>query len=217
MIFHHCYVIRGWRIVTDLLKINDTGESAVPDDHAQPTPAAVRAIDESCQPIAGSAKIYITGSRADIRVPMRQIRQSPTPLANGEFEQNPPIAVYDTSGPYTDDAVQIDVRKGLAPLRDGWIAERGDSEELAGLSSEFGRRREQDPMTAGLRFAATRKPRRAKAGANVSQMHYARKGIITPEMEFIAIRENQNIAAARAAGLPVNQHPKQSFGAAIPA
>ncbi len=217
MIFHHCYVMRGWRIVTDLLKTNDTGESAVPDDHAQPTPAAVRAIDESCQPIAGSAKIYITGSRADIRVPMRQIRQSPTPLANGEFEQNPPIAVYDTSGPYTDGAVQIDVRKGLAPLRDGWIAERGDSEELAGLSSEFGRRREQDPMTAGLRFAATRKPRRAKAGANVSQMHYARKGIITPEMEFIAIRENQNIVAARAAGLPVNQHPGQSFGAAIPA
>lgn len=94
------------------LKTNDTGESAVPDDHAQPTPAAVRAIEESCQPIAGSEKIYITGSRPDIRVPMRQIRQSATPLANGEFEQNPPIAVYDTSGPYTDRSVQIDVRKG---------------------------------------------------------------------------------------------------------
>nr|WP_229145523.1 phosphomethylpyrimidine synthase ThiC [Alcanivorax sp. 1008] len=175
------------------------------------------AIEQSCQPIAGSEKIYITGSRPDIRVPMRQITQSPTPLANGEFEQNPPIAVYDTSGPYTDRSVQIDVRKGLQPLRDGWIAERADSEELSGLSSDFGRRREQDPMTAGLRFAAIRKPRRAKSGANVSQMHYARKGIITPEMEYIAIRENQNLAAARAAGLPVDQHPGQSFGAAIPA
>src|SRR5690554_3401328 len=148
---------------------------------------------------------------------MRQIQQSPTPLANGEFEQNPPIAVYDTSGPYTDRSVQIDLRKGLAPLRENWILERADTEELAGLSSEFGRRCEQDPMTAGLRFTTTRKPRRAKAGANVSQMHYARRGIITPEMEYIAIRENQNLAAARAAGLPVNQHPGHSFGAAIPA
>ncbi|MCC1495967.1 phosphomethylpyrimidine synthase ThiC [Alcanivorax sp. 1008] len=189
----------------------------MPDDQIQPTPAALSAIEQSCQPIAGSEKIYITGSRPDIRVPMRQITQSPTPLANGEFEQNPPIAVYDTSGPYTDRSVQIDVRKGLQPLRDGWIAERADSEELSGLSSDFGRRREQDPMTAGLRFAAIRKPRRAKSGANVSQMHYARKGIITPEMEYIAIRENQNLAAARAAGLPVDQHPGQSFGAAIPA
>ena len=189
----------------------------MPDDQVQPTAADLSAIEQACQPIAGSEKIYITGSRPDIRVPMRQISQSPTPLANGEFEQNPPIAVYDTSGPYTDRSVQIDVRKGLAPLRDSWIAERGDSEELSGLSSDFGRRREQDPMTAGLRFAATRKPRRAKAGANVSQMHYARRGIITPEMEFIAIRENQNLAAARAAGLPVNQHPGHSFGAAIPA
>jgi phosphomethylpyrimidine synthase len=189
----------------------------VPDDHAQPTPAALSALEEACQPIGGSRKIYISGSRADIRVPMREITQSPTPLANGEFEQNPPIAVYDTSGPYTDPSVQIDVRKGLAPLRAGWIEERDDSEALTGLSSEFGRRREQDPMTAGLRFAAPRKPRRAKDGANVSQMHYARRGIITPEMEYIAIRENQNLAAARAAGLPVNQHPGHSFGAAIPA
>ena len=189
----------------------------MPDDQIQPTPAALSALEQACQPISGSEKIYITGSRPDIRVPMRQITQSATPLANGEFEQNPPIAVYDTSGPYTDRSVQIDVRKGLTPLRDSWIAERGDSEELSGLSSEFGRRREQDPMTAGLRFAATRKPRRAKEGANVSQMHYARKGIITPEMEYIAIREKQNLAAARAAGLPVNQHPGQSFGAAIPA
>ncbi|MDF1628633.1 MAG: phosphomethylpyrimidine synthase ThiC [Alcanivoracaceae bacterium] len=189
----------------------------MPDDQIQPTPDALSAIEQSCQPIAGSEKIYITGSRPDIRVPMRQITQSPTPLANGEFEQNPPIAVYDTSGPYTDRSVQIDVRKGLQPLRADWIAERADSEELSGLSSDFGRRREQDPMTAGLRFAAIRKPRRAKSGANVSQMHYARKGIITPEMEYIAIRESQNLAAARAAGLPVDQHPGQSFGAAIPA
>lgn len=189
----------------------------MPDNRVEPTPSDLAAIDEACQPISGSEKTYISGSRPDIRVPMRQIQQSPTPLANGEFEQNPPIAVYDTSGPYTDRSVQIDLRKGLAPLRENWILERADTEELAGLSSEFGRRREQDPMTAGLRFTTTRKPRRAKAGANVSQMHYARRGIITPEMEYIAIRENQNLAAARAAGLPVNQHPGHSFGAAIPA
>ena len=175
------------------------------------------AIDESCQPIAGSRKIYITGSRPDIRVPMREIQQSSTPLANGEFEENPPLAVYDTSGPYTDTQVNIDIRQGLKPLRQPWINERGDTEQLTDLTSEYGRRRAADVATAGLRFSEPRKPLRAKVGANVSQMHYARRGEITPEMEFIAIRENQKLQQAREEGLPVAQHPGQSFGAAIPA
>ncbi|MBZ2190288.1 phosphomethylpyrimidine synthase ThiC [Alcanivorax sp. JB21] len=179
--------------------------------------ASAGAIEQACQPITGSRKIYVTGSRADLRVPMREIAQHATLLANGGTEENPPIAVYDTTGPYTDPDVTIDIRKGLAPLRAAWIAERHDTEALPGLTSEYGRRREQDVATAGLRFPDVRRPRRALAGANVSQMHYARQGIITPEMEYIAIRENQNLAAARAAGLPVYQHPGQSFGAAIPA
>ncbi|MBL7250634.1 phosphomethylpyrimidine synthase ThiC [Alcanivorax marinus] len=173
-------------------------------------------MDEACQPIAGSRKIYVTGSRADIRVPMREIRQQPTPLADGKFEDNPPLAVYDTSGPYTDPDASIDVRQGLPALRGAWIEERGDSEQLDGLTSEFGRRRARDIATEGLRFPHVRAPRRARAGANVSQMHYARQGIITPEMEFIAIRENQRLREHREAGLPTGQHPGQSFGAAIP-
>ncbi|WP_317846237.1 phosphomethylpyrimidine synthase ThiC [Alcanivorax limicola] len=186
----------------------------MPDDYLS---ASAGAIEQACQPITGSRKIYVTGSRADLRVPMREIAQHATLLANGGTEENPPIAVYDTTGPYTDPDVTIDIRKGLAPLRAAWIAERHDTEALPGLTSEYGRRREQDVATAGLRFPDVRRPRRALAGANVSQMHYARQGIITPEMEYIAIRENQNLAAARAAGLPVYQHPGQSFGAAIPA
>ncbi len=147
---------------------------------------------------------------------MREIRQQPTPLADGKFEDNPPLAVYDTSGPYTDPDAAIDVRQGLPAVRGAWIEERGDSEQLDGLSSEFGRRRARDIATEGLRFPHLRAPRRARAGGNVSQMHYARQGIITPEMEFIAIRENQRLREHREAGLPTGQHPGQSFGAAIP-
>ncbi len=186
----------------------------MPDDQR---PIAATAIDESCQPIAGSRKIYVTGSRADIRVPMREIRQDPTPLADGKFEDNPPVTVYDTSGPYTDPDVQIDVRKGLSPIRLNWIQERDDTEELPGLTSDYGRKRATDVKVAGLRFEHVRTPRRAKPGKNVSQMHYARQGIITPEMEYIAIRENQRLQEQRDAGLPCEQHPGQSFGAAIPA
>ncbi|MED5240047.1 MAG: phosphomethylpyrimidine synthase ThiC [Pseudomonadota bacterium] len=186
----------------------------MPDDQR---PIAATAIDESCQPIAGSRKIYVTGSRADIRVPMREIRQDPTPLADGKFEDNPPVTVYDTSGPYTDPDVQIDVRKGLSPIRLNWIQERNDTEELPGLTSDYGRKRATDVKVAGLRFEHVRTPRRAKPGKNVSQMHYARQGIITPEMEYIAIRENQRLQEQRDAGLPCEQHPGQSFGAAIPA
>jgi phosphomethylpyrimidine synthase len=161
-----------------------------------------------------SEKIYVQGSRADIRVPMRKIILSDTPAHFGA-EKNPPIYVYDTSGVYTDPNVAVDLEKGLGSVRATWILERNDTEELSGPSSEFGRQRMADPATANLRFEHIRKPRRAKAGANVSQMHYARKGIITPEMEFIAIRENQNMEQMRE--LWKDQHPGQSFGASIPA
>ncbi len=124
---------------------------------------------------------------------------------------NPPVTVYDTSGPYTDPAIAIDVRKGIAPLRRPWIEARGDAEELPGISSHYGRLRLADPQLDSLRFAHLRKPLRAKPGRNVSQMHYARQGIITPEMEFIAIRENQRLEAAFSA-----QHPGNSWGANIP-
>jgi phosphomethylpyrimidine synthase len=166
------------------------------------------------RPIPGSRKIHVAGSRADLRVPMREVELADTPLAFGA-EKNPPLALYDTSGPYTDPQINIDLAAGLAPLRAQWIAERGDSEQLKGLSSEFGRRRAADPKLADVRFPHTGAPRRAKSGANVSQMHYARRGIITPEMEFIAIRENQRLQSLHDAGL-LAQHTGESFGAAIP-
>ncbi len=162
------------------------------------------------QPLPNSRKTYITGSRPDIRVPMREIAQTPT----GD-EPNPAIFVYDCSGPYTDPAANIDIRAGLPALRAAWIDERNDTETLPGLSSDYGRARHADAELAGLRFGLKRQPRRAKPGQNVSQMHYARRGIITPEMEFVAIRENQRLD-----GLPDTlrrQHRGQSFGAAIPA
>jgi len=140
--------------------------------------------------LPASRKIYITGSRPDVRVPMREIAQADTPAAMGA-EKNPSIVVYDTSGAYTDPDATIDIRKGLPPLRARWIAERDDTVELEGPTSAYGRARLVDPALAGLRFDLKRRPRRAKAAANVSQMHYARQGVVTPEMEFIAIRENQ--------------------------
>ncbi|QEL57181.1 phosphomethylpyrimidine synthase ThiC [Chromobacterium paludis] len=177
------------------------------------------------QPLPNSRKIHVAGSRPDIQVPMREIRQADTPTQFGG-EQNPPIYVYDTSGPYSDPAAKIDIQSGLAPLRAAWIAERGDCEQLDGLSSEYGRAREADPKLAELRFNLQRKPRRAKAGRNVTQMHYARQGIVTPEMEFVAIRENLNrrayVASLKATGntrlleLMTRQHKGQSFGANLP-
>jgi phosphomethylpyrimidine synthase len=169
-------------------------------------------------PLPSSRKIHIEGSRPDIRVPMREIAQSDTPASFGA-EKNPPIVVYDTSGPYTDPAAKIDIRTGLPALRAAWIAERGDTVELDGLTSSYGRARLADPELAGLRFELHRKPRRAKSGGNVTQMHYARRGIVTPEMEFIAIRENMR-RDEMLKTLPesvTRQHPGQSFGAAIPA
>ncbi|MBL8297240.1 MAG: phosphomethylpyrimidine synthase ThiC [Rhodanobacteraceae bacterium] len=165
------------------------------------------------RPIPGSRKIHVTGSREDLRVPLREIALADTPLVFGA-EKNAPVTVYDTSGPYTDPAYRVNLGTGLPALRARWITERGDVEELAGLSSEFGRKREADRRLDAVRFPNLRRPLRAKAGANVTQMHYARRGIITPEMEFIALRENQRSEALEA-HLRV-QHPGESFGAALP-
>jgi phosphomethylpyrimidine synthase len=171
-------------------------------------------------PLPNSRKIYVTGSRADVRVPMREIS-----LSGG----NAPVTVYDTSGPYTDPAAQIDIRAGLATPRAAWIAERGDTELLDGPTSDYGRQRLADDKLDALRFALQRQPRRALPGRNVTQMHYARQGIVTPEMEYVAIRENlrrqdylaglraQGEAGQRMAELLGRQHRGESFGAAIPA
>ncbi|MBU1690249.1 MAG: phosphomethylpyrimidine synthase ThiC [Gammaproteobacteria bacterium] len=171
-------------------------------------------VDEAAvQPFANSRKVYVPGSRPDIRVPMREISLSDTPASMGA-EKNPPVYVYDTSGPYTDPDVKIDIRNGLPAIRAPWFEARGDTENLPGLSSAYGLNRLNDPSLAEMRFNLHRTPRRAKAGMNVSQMHYARKGIITPEMEFVAIRENQR--RDNLSELVTRQHPGESFGAAIP-
>jgi phosphomethylpyrimidine synthase len=180
------------------------------------------------QILPNSRKIYAAGSRPDIRVPMREISQSDTPAEMGA-ETNPPVYVYDCSGPYTDPAVHIDIRSGLAAPRTPWITEREDTEELPGPTSQYGVARLHDPELAELRFNLRRQPRRAKSGGNVTQMHYARRGIITPEMEFVAIRENMRRqeylaglknsgpTGVKMAAMMGRQHPGQSFGASIPA
>ncbi|MBI5919660.1 MAG: phosphomethylpyrimidine synthase ThiC [Nitrosomonadales bacterium] len=171
-------------------------------------------VDEAAvQPLPNSRKVYVEGSRPDIRVPMREITQTDTHI-NAGIEKNPAIHVYDCSGPYTDPAVKIDIRSGLEAVREDWIVERGDTEQLDGPTSQFGQKRLNDPELAAMRFNLQRAPRRAKAGANVTQMHYARQGIITPEMEYVAIRENQKIDGL--SELLKTQHPGERFGAAIP-
>ena len=186
-------------------------------------------VDEAAiQPLPRSRKVYVDGKRPGVRVPMREISQSDTPAAFGA-EANPPVYVYDTSGPYTDPGVKVDIRSGLAPLRAAWIEARGDTVLLDGPTSSFGRERLADAKLAELRFELKRLPRRAKPGANVSQMHYARAGLVTPEMEYIAIRENlrrrEYLEGLRASGpmgkkladLMGRQHRGESFGASIPA
>ena len=174
-------------------------------------------------PFPASQKIHVTGAHPGVRVPMREISLSPTKSMNGGAPvPNEPITIYDTSGPYTDPSVTIDARAGLAPLRRQWVLDRADVEELSDVSSQYGRMRKADPKLDELRFQHIRKPLRAKAGRNVTQIHYARKGIVTPEMEFIAIRENQSrevareLASRNGHGGGIAQHPGQAWGANIP-
>lgn len=165
--------------------------------------------------LPASRKVYIQGSRPDIQVPMREITLTDTPVGGfgkAEGEKNPPFYVYDTSGVYTDPNVEIDLTKGLPKLRQPWIEARGDTEQLAKLSSQYGNERANDIATANLRFGHIDKPRRAINGKNVTQMHYAKQGIITPEMEYIAIRETQkqhDLTDRR-------QHAGNNFGANTP-
>ncbi|MGQ9427136.1 phosphomethylpyrimidine synthase ThiC [Gilvimarinus sp. F26214L] len=175
---------------------------------------------QAVQPFPASRKIYVEGQQHPVRVPMREITLQATSTDFGG-EENPPVWVYDTSGPYTDPEANIDPQRGLPDLRGPWIDARGDTEWLEGVSSRFTAERLDDPTLAALRFSHRRQPRKAKAGANVSQMHYAKRGIITPEMEYVAIRENMNLQrakemAAAGQGPLASQHRGESFGAAIP-
>lgn len=168
-------------------------------------------------PFPGSKKIYVNGSTPDIRVPMREISLSKTTdRFRNDVEDNPPVTVYDTSGPYTDPSIDIDVRKGIPRIREHWIADRQDTELLQGVSSRYGQSRLSDPTLDHLRFEHPAKPRAAKAGKNMSQMHYARRGTITPEMEFVAIRENQRLEACyRNDNAAWKQHKGHNFGAYV--
>ncbi|AGS38530.1 MAG: phosphomethylpyrimidine synthase [Cycloclasticus pugetii] len=181
--------------------------SAIPEEFQKKTEALQQA---AITPLPNSEKVYIKGSRDDINVPMRKISLADTASSFGA-EKNPDVYVYDCSGVYTDPDATIDLRKGLPNVRLPWILDRNDTELLEGPSSTFGQERQNDPALASLRFEHIQAPRRAKAGANVSQMHYAKKGIITPEMEYIAIRENMKRSEINA-----EQHPGESFGASIP-
>ncbi len=178
-------------------------------------------------PFPASNKAYIQGTQPGVRVGMREVTVSATQSGDGGAPSpNPPVLIYDTSGPYTDPSGSVDVRKGLSPIRCSWIVGRNDVEELGAVSSEYGRRRAADPLLANLRFVEPRKPLRAMTGRTVTQLHYARQGIVTPEMEYIAIRENQCLDALRSQQRETNgghaesrlwsQHPGQSWGAGIP-
>ncbi len=176
--------------------------------------AAERLSSEVTCPLPASRKTHVAGSRPDLRVAMREIELAPTRTTDG-LRTNPPLPVYDTSGPYTDSEAVIDLRCGLAPVRADWIRERGDTEALAGPSSAYGRERASDRQLAPLRFPDVPPPRRARAGHTVTQMHLARRGIVTPEMEYIAIRENARREAV--SDLDLHQrHPGEPFGATLP-
>lgn len=174
-------------------------------DHSVPTPGTE----------IGARKVYVTGSQTDMRVPMREVYLTPTRTPHGTIEQNAPVRLYDTSGPYTDPLFTPDLQRGLPPQRLAWIEARGDVEALPAPSSQYRKQREADPSLAAIRFVTSRPPRRAKAGKTVTQMHYARRGDITPEMEFIAIREGvtpeyvrDEVARGRAI-IPANiNHPE---------
>jgi phosphomethylpyrimidine synthase len=168
---------------------------------------------EALKSFAKSKKVYVAGSRPDLKVPFREISLSDTPSSFGA-EKNPPVMVYDTSGPYTDPDYTIDIRNGLPSLRAKWIDERNDTEFLDGPTSLYGHERKTNPELTKMRFNLLRQPRRAKVGKNVTQMHYAKQGIVTPEMEYIAIRENQRREGMSA--FLQTQHPGHDFNAAIP-
>jgi phosphomethylpyrimidine synthase len=185
--------------------------SAIPEAFVSKT---AQLSEDLTRPLPGSEKIYVRGARPDLRVAMREVRLSDTPAMFGA-EQNPPVTLYDTSGPYTDPDVKINLFEGLPGLRRPWIEARADTEFLQEPTSEYGRRRQQDPALVHLRFKPRRQSRRAKSGMNVTQMHYARKGIITPEMEYIAIRENGRREQVKDQLLR-QQHAGRHFGASIP-
>src|ERR1051326_3492336 len=168
------------------------------------------------EPLPASKKIYVEGSLHKIKVAMREIELTDTVhKLNGKMEKNPPVTVYDTSGPYTDPNVAIDLKNGLPRLREEWVLKRGDVEQLADFTSEYCRKRLADKNLDVLRFEHLKKPLKAKTGKNVSQMHYAKQGIVTPEMEYIAIRENQRITELKNEMLSA-QHPGEIFGGATP-
>ena len=170
---------------------------------------------KTLEPFPASKKVYVKGSKPDIKVPMREVVQTPTQTKEGE-EINPPILIYDTSGPYTDPNSEIDLSKGLVPLRTNWIEKRKDTEILTERTSTFVKQLDISRELKSLTYPNLPQPRKAKQGNNVSQMHYARKGIITPEMEYIALRENQGLEQARQRGLLDNFHKGESFGAMLP-
>jgi len=189
--------------------------SAMPDEFLKRT---AKLSTEVTRPFPNSRKVYLTGSRPDIKVGIREIDQAETSASFGA-EINPPIPVYDTSGVFGDPNVDVDLLKGIPEVRTAWIEERNDTELLSELTSDYGRERKNDSKLAHLRFAHLRTPRRAKQGNNVTQMHYAKQGIITPEMEYVAIRENNRLQTLRSDPRYkklLRQHTGESFGAAIP-
>ena len=168
-------------------------------------------------PFPNSRKVYIDGSLFPLKVAMREITLHPTRLSNGQVEHNPPVTVYDTSGPYTDEHMDTDVRRGLPRIRESWIQDRGDVKLLDTVTSEYGRERLEDKSLDHLRFEYSHRPMVARPGRNVSQLYYAKRGIITAEMEYVAIRENQRIEQLDAVGSEMRQqHPGDSFGANTP-
>ncbi len=186
--------------------------SAIPHDVVNQTQLLS---SDALTPFPNSRKIYITGSRPDLRVPMREVTLSDTVTERGS-SPNPPVAIYDPSGPFSDPSIPLDLHQGLDPIRAAWIEERADTECLNELSSDYSRHRFADARLSSLRFPHVAPPRRALSGRNVTQMHYARQGVITPEMEFVAIRENQRLDALYDEQL-LMQHPGENFGANTPA
>lgn len=171
----------------------------------------------TCSPFPNSKKIYVEGKIHPISVAMREIQLSPTKLSNGNFEENAPVTIYDTSGPYTDENAMIDIQKGLPRIREQWILNRGDVTILDGITSEYGKARLADPKLDELRFSYDHKPKVAKEGKELTQLYYAKQGIITPEMEYVAIRENQRIEQLETVPKEMAcQHIGNSFGANTP-